>query len=107
VIQDEARVVAEAFKTDTLDRMNELARQHRNATLEAFRDLLIPELVAVVRERFPALPVEAVDAMVPACVTVVANRMAIDFDRLAHLALDPDGSQPTDPQELVPDTERP
>ena len=97
----------QATRQKTLGKMNELASSNRSATLEEFRALLVPEVVAFVAAEVRTVPVLDIQAAVERSITVVANRLALDFDHLAEELMAFSAEAKTDPQELVPDTERP
>jgi hypothetical protein len=98
-------ISAQEIRQKTLAKMNELARENRSATLLAFRELLVPVVAAELQPDFPGVGDLALREAVDRNITIVANRLALDFDRIAdELGA---GIPDTDPTELVPDTERP
>ena len=100
-------ISAQEIRQKALGKMNELANANRSATLEEFRELLVPEVVALVADDFRAVPFVDVQGAVERSVTIVANRLALDFDRLVEALEALSDESDTDPAELVPDTERP
>lgn len=98
-------ISATEIRQKTLGKMNEIAGENRSITLAEFRALLVPAVAELLREDFPGVGDAVLRASVDRNITIVANRLALDFDRLAdELGA---GVPDTDPSELVPDTERP
>lgn len=97
-----AEDVARALRDAALPLLADLAKAHRQADLQEYRKHVIVTLLDLLMPRFPAVPLDVIGPIVAESVTVMANRMGIDFNAIVERLLSPPALE-----EHVPDTERP